>query len=246
MRLVSDCHEAVDAGAWVLGVLDADEAEAFSAHLAGCERCRAEVAELQHVVDVLPMAAEQRDPSPQLRSRVLDVVRHEAPQIAARNAGDELARRRGLRRLSSVRPAAAAAVAAASLLAGVVAGVALDGGGSSGTRTVGASTRTLAATVDVSAAPDATASLVVSGGHGRLHMTRLPRPPRGRVYQVWVQRPGHDPQATDALFSVRRGGSATVDVPLRLQERDLVLVTAEPDGGSRVPTTLPILTARPA
>jgi hypothetical protein len=74
----------------------------------------------------------------------------------------------------------------------------------------------------------------------------MPPPPRGRVYQVWIKRPGRDPQPTSALWSVRRDGSAEVAVPGSLDGVEAVLVTSEPNGGSDVPSRAPVIAAQPA
>lgn len=65
------------AGAYVLGALSEAEVAEFEAHLATCELCRREVAELQQVVDVLPLAVEQYEPSAELRDRLLAAVEAE-------------------------------------------------------------------------------------------------------------------------------------------------------------------------
>jgi hypothetical protein len=58
------------------------------------------------------------------------------------------------------------------------------------------------------------------------------------VYEVWLLHSGSaSPQPTDALFTVTKAGSATVEVPGggagRVRE---VLVTSEPLGGSTTPS----------
>ena len=70
-----------------------------------------------------------------------------------------------------------APVAAALLIAGVLAGTALDG----------TDTRSINADVD---APGASAQLEVSGEKATLVAQNLPPPPEGRVYEVWVQPKG--------------------------------------------------------
>jgi hypothetical protein len=109
----------------------------------------------------------------------------------------------------------------------------------------GESARTVQAQVVAPSAPAARASLTVSGDNATLRVSGFPSPPSGRVYQVWVKRPGRDPAPTNALFSVRRG-QATVDVPGTVRDGDQVLVTAEPDGGSEAPTRQPVIVSRPA
>ena len=79
-------------------------------------------------------------------------------------------------------------------------------------------------------------------GHGgELEISRMPEPPVGEVYELWLDRPGSPPRPTDALFTVTRSGSATVDIPGSLRGLRSVLVTAEPLGGSAAPTSAPVL-----
>ena len=108
----------------------------------------------------------------------------------------------------------------------------------------GPGTRTVIAEVE---APDAEVKLVVDEDeHSTLVASNLPAPPSGRVYQVWIKRPGSAPEATDALFTVRKDGSAAVDVPGSLEGVEAVLVTDEPPGGSDAPTGRAIIAASPA
>ncbi len=67
-------QENEQVGAYVLDALDANEIEAFEAHLGTCSECRAEVAELRQVVAVLPLAAESVQPPAGLRDRILAEV----------------------------------------------------------------------------------------------------------------------------------------------------------------------------
>ena len=71
----------------------------------------------------------------------------------------------------------------------------------------------------------------------------MPAPPAGRIYQVWIKRPGEDPQPTSVLWSVRGDGSAEVAVPGSLDGVEAVLVTDEPPGGSDVPSKPPVIIA---
>src|SRR5436190_13745217 len=77
------CEHRDDAGAWVLDALPEEEHERFAAHLAGCDVCRREVAELQMVADTLPLAAPQVAPPPELKERIMSAVRAEAAVLAA-------------------------------------------------------------------------------------------------------------------------------------------------------------------
>ena len=72
----------------------------------------------------------------------------------------------------------------------------------------------------------------------------MPAPPEGRVYQVWLKRDGAAPEPTHTLFNVRSDGRAIVRITEPVDDADQLLVTAEPSGGSIVPTSNPILKAQ--
>ncbi len=92
-------------------------------------------------------------------------------------------------------------------------------------------------------APGAGASIKLADGTATLTAHGLPPAPEGRVYQVWIKRPGEDPEPTAALFTPAKDGSATAMVPGPLDGVEQMLVTDEPAGGSRVPTRRPFLVA---
>ena len=232
-------------GAWLLGALPDDEAEGFAVHLDACAVCRDEVATLQVAADALPASVEPRTPPPALKGRLMAIVEREASLLEAAGPESDRApraepRRRGARTwLSGLlpRPALALGLVVLLLVVGAGAGLlgreALDGG----TKTI---------TARVSGSSGARASLEVDDGHGRLVASKLPAPPAGRVYQVWLDKGGDSPEPTNALFSTRTDGSASVDVPGSLDGVRNVMVTDEPAGGSGEPTGKLLLTASPA
>ncbi|TMD10677.1 MAG: hypothetical protein E6J02_00210 [Chloroflexi bacterium] len=57
--------------AYLVGAAEPDEAELMRVHLAGCEDCRRLVARLQQVVDALPLAVAELEPSKDLKSRIM-------------------------------------------------------------------------------------------------------------------------------------------------------------------------------
>ncbi len=241
---MSPCERRDDVGSYVLRALPDDEHERFTAHLEGCEACRRDVAELQMAADTLPLAAVQVAPPPELKDRIMAVVRSEAELRAAADAraeepaapADREPRRR--RWSLSLRPLTAAIAAGALVAAGVIGGIVLTGGGSS---------KTITGTVQIASAPTARASLVLSDDATKLQVRNMPPPPSGKVYQVWLKRPNQDPAPTTALFRVDPKGSADVEVQHgRLKGVDQVLVTAEPDGGSMKPTSNPVIVASTA
>jgi len=218
-----------DVAAYALGALDPAEAEAFRTHLETCAVCRDELAAFQHVVDVLPLSTTRQRAPRALRRRVIGSVQRE-PELEL--GGERRGRPRPLLgRLASARPALAlgAAVAVAAL---VVGGIEL---GNSGT----VKTRVYAAHVTGSGS----AHITLTGGHAELIVHHLTPPPAGKIYEVWLGRPHRAPQPTSALFSVTASGDGDVEVPGNLGGVNLVMVTPEPAGGSRVPTGAPVIQA---
>jgi anti-sigma-K factor RskA len=215
-----------NAAPYVLGALTEQEHEDFRTHLETCAICREEVAALQVVAANLPAAAPQVSAPPELKRRVMASVKEDARVRIGETAPARPSRRTGF----GWRPAfAAVAVAAAIALAVIL----LVPSGGSGTRVVSAQVTP----------PQASASLRVSGDHAELDVVGMPQLPPGHVYEVWVQRAGAL-HPTNALFGVTHSGSASVNVPGGAADAQAVLVTAEPQGGSAVPTSMPVITAR--
>ncbi|MDQ6807214.1 MAG: anti-sigma factor [Actinomycetota bacterium] len=232
-----DC--GADAGAYVLGALESREADAFSRHLDKCVVCRDEVATLQAVAVALPMAAPQLPTPTGLKRRALSGVRAESNATAAAN-------RRGWLPLRARRPvsggsmpfAAHRALAAGGLLAAAaitVGALQLSPGSAGPTRTVHASV--------INQGQFASAVLHVGGGQAELVVSHMPAPPSGKIYEVWLERPGEAPQPTISLFSVTSSGAGAVDVPGNLTGVSEVRVTPEPLGGSLEPTHAPVIVA---
>lgn len=233
-------------GAYLLEALPDSERTGFERHLEACASCQDEVESLRVALHVLPASVEQLAPPAELRSRIMAVVTAEA-QLLEAAAGPRadlpepaVARERiPLRsrfRVPALRPAFALACAAALLVLGGLGGALLDDEGS------GPASRTVAASVERG---DATAKLVVGRDASRLEVANLDKPPEGRVFQVWTQRPGGKPVPSTALFVPRSNGSASVAVPGSLAGVEEVLVTDEPVGGSDAPTRTPFLSADP-
>jgi anti-sigma-K factor RskA len=226
-------------GAYLLGALEPDEATRFEAHLAQCELCRNDVEDLKVAADALPVSVPLVSPPAALKGRIMSVVESEAELLAAGGRrADEPARRPAVpeRRRGRLldwlsRPAVALACALALLAGGGLVGVLLADGDDG--RTVIADTQ----------APGADVRLEIREGGSTLVAQNMPAPPRGRIYQVWLKRPGADPEPTSVLWSTRTDGSAEVAVPGSLEGVEAVLVTHEPLGGSDAPTVQPVIRA---
>ena len=217
MSATHDCGG--DAAAYVLGALEPSEANQFRLHMESCVVCRDEVLSLQHVADVLPMAAPQYPVPRRLRRRVLAEVRNDRAR-SARGTWSTFA--------WIPRPALTVGLTAVVALA-TVGGIELANSG-------GTSTRVISASVGQ-------AELRITGSHAELVVNRLPSPKPGHIYEVWVVRGTDAPAPTKALFSVTSSGAGVVDVPGSIRGVNTVLVTQEPGGGSPMPTSRAVIIA---
>lgn len=222
---------ALDAAPYVLGALTDAEHDAFVLHMQTCVVCREEVASLQSVVLALPAAVPQIAAPQELKRRVMATVQGEAGLRGASESSAPQRSRAILPRLGW-RPAMASLGAMAALITVAVVAFSSAGGGSSGTRLIHAQV-TL---------PHASVQVRVSDGHAELNVANMSQAPPNHVYEVWVKRAGN-PQPTDALFTVSTAGDATVGVPGSVKGVKQILVTAEPTGGSKVPTSTPVIVA---
>lgn len=217
----SDCGN--DAAPYVLGALEPAEARAFAHHMESCAVCRDEVAALVPVLDVLPLSAPRYEVSASLRRRVMHAVRAEPKARLAPTRRSP--RRSRLPRVALPRPAVIAALAVAIALGVVVAA-----------RPGGSPARVISASVG-------RAELRIAGGHGELTVDHLPPAPPDHVYELWLQR-GDQTPTPSTLFAVTSRGTAVLGVPGDLSGVTRVLVTVEPSGGSRVPTTPAVIVTR--
>jgi anti-sigma-K factor RskA len=221
-----------DLAAYVIGALDAGEAQLLEAHLAGCSECRRYLRALWPAVDSLATSVPQLEPPAELRLRLVTTVREEAQRIAAaerEGAGRVRQRPTGWRRVFA-RPAVAFAVGAIVCGAAAIGYVVRDGGSTS---------RSVIPVRPMAAAPagSVSASLTTIDGQATLRVRRMPPLHGGRVYEVWAERGGK--LRAESTFVLRRDGTAMAAVP-NLDGATAVLVTEEPRGGSAHPTSPPL------
>lgn len=217
--------------AYALDALDYEDARAYEAHLARCERCRDELASLSEAATALAFAAESPPPPPELRARILQEASRERSNVVP-------LRPRWVAPLAAAAAVAACAAIALGLWAASLAGKLESRNealarqnqvaeilASPGARKVSFARGTLV--VD----PDGRAALVVRD-------LRAARP--GKTYEAWVAA-GGAPEAA-GLFE----GGRAVAIPLErpVAAGAMVMVTEEKDGGVDAPTQTPFIVVR--
>jgi anti-sigma-K factor RskA len=225
-----------DAAAYMLGALEPDEVAELERHVEGCERCREQIRWLTPAVNALPESVERFEPPRELRSRVMADVRADVRRAEAeRGAAGGLWQRAGawLRGLGSgpmgKRPVAG--FAAAILVVVAVGGFAIAGG-------IGGEGST--STVVSEPSSGVTATVVRKNDSGTLHLASVHKLPTDRVLEAWVRRDGKI-EPVRALFVPDSKGDASTRLG-DMNGVDTVMVTTEPPGGSRAPTSTPIVT----
>ncbi|MGW1586396.1 anti-sigma factor [Streptomyces sp. NPDC002386] len=232
-------------GAYALHALLDEERTAFERHLADCEPCAQETAELSATAARLGLAATMT-PSPALRGKVLrqiSSVRQVSPGTTGMRAG-----RAGKRARLLSRWALAACLAAAATLGGTT--VWQHQRAEDALRQARGARQGTAEIAAVLAAPDArtrtaalghgaTGSVVVSRERDKAVFVAsgMARPAGGKVYQLWFDDDGTmrsaglmDPGRTDQAVLLRGGVDGASGMG----------VTVEPAGGSTKPTSAPV------
>jgi anti-sigma factor RsiW len=230
-----------DLATYALGALSEKEATELARHVEDCDDCQARLRWLQPAIDVLPAAVEQHTPPDRLRASIMDVVEREAAAATAAAAPARTAPARTERthwweslRGVMMRPATAMAVLIL-LVAGIGVGYLVRG-----SDTVQAPS-TLVKAEPLDGAVPVSATLERMGDSATLHVHEMPPLANDEVYEVWVQRAGvMEPRST---FVLNSDGTAEAAVPGPFDGASAVYVTREPMGGSRQPTTDPLLQA---
>jgi anti-sigma-K factor RskA len=205
-----------DLAAYMLGALEPGEAAEFERHLAGCERCHAEMRWFEPAVQTLPESVERQKPPRSLRENLMAEVRADVRPA------------KKPRPRWSWRPAMA--FAAMVLVVAAVAGyeIGKGGGGEEGASTV------------VSRSHGITVKMVREGDGGTLRLTGVHQLPPEKVLEAWVRREGKV-EPVPALFVPDREGRASTQIE-DMSGVDTVMVTEEPQGGSEEPTAPPVVT----
>jgi hypothetical protein len=234
--VIGDHPDRDDLVAYSLEALDPREAADVEAHAPSCARCSRELEALAPAVAVLGESVEQVEPPPELRERVLSIVREEADAKQAELSGargrEESVRRRERRGVRGLLMRPAIGLAGLAIVgAGVGGYLVADEGGNGGGES----------TVPVVAQAGIGGTLAVGDTSSMLDLHGLKRLTGREVYQVWVAhgssvRPSSNfiPDAT---------GRAMTAVDGHLGNGTKVMVTREPHPGETAPTAPVLLSA---
>jgi anti-sigma-K factor RskA len=239
-------------GAYAVDALDAAERERFERHLARCPSCEHEVRGMQETATRLAVAVAAPPPAG-LKAAVLTAAAQTRQQPPVRSAAAEPeARLRARHRHGGARPSRrfrlavpVAALATAVVIAlGVIVGV-----------QQGRLDRVQAQQHEVSAVLSAPDARIVSertalGGHTTMVVAAsldkmvftaagLPALADARVYELWLLTPA-GAAIPNGLLPTASGAAATL-VAAGPAHGDQVAVTVEPAGGTKQPTTKPIV-----
>jgi anti-sigma-K factor RskA len=230
--MMSDLHTL--SGAYALDALSGDEAREFEGHMGDCASCSIEVLELREAAASMG-ASQALTPPPALKARVLAAAERQPQLPPLVTHLDDAGKKRRRRRIAI---GAAAAVLAA--VAGVT--VTQTQGGPELSRPVAA----------VFHAPDVHSTQVRTSNGGTITVAtsqqldemavdthQLPALSKAKVYQLWSIVAGH-PSSAGLLTDVAAGRA----MPLP-PHGAAVAITIEPAGGSRQPTSQPIVVLSP-
>lgn len=229
--------------AYVLGSLPEEERLEFEQYLMTHPDLQAEVEDLGTVAGFLAFSPREHEPPPELRRRIMDTVEAEAVHPRANRRRPWLA---GLLEAVGVRDLAL--VAASMLVIGlfswsmILQGEVRDLQGRVQSLQSKPQDPQMIALGGTGTKQEAQAELVtLEGGRAVLVAENMPPVPEGKTYQIWVIK-GDTPQPS-GLFEPK-GDSIAAVVEKPVEGADAVAVTVEPEGGSKKPTTEPMLVGK--
>ncbi|HVA28624.1 MAG TPA: anti-sigma factor [Candidatus Baltobacteraceae bacterium] len=245
---MTDAHDDMldDVAVYALGALAAPEAARVRAHIANCAQCKAEYDALAPAALAIAHDAPEAEPSALLRARIMRGVRAEAsakPKAASRP----------LVWPAYLVAAACFAIAVVSSLANLSlmeqlksaqTQVALTERNTSGLARNLADEKTMVTDLEDTNAQryNVGDGQIVRVGD-RLYVTLhdLASPPHGKVYQAWTLPKGAKAMAPSVTFVPNSHGVAVIALGVDARITDAVAVSIEPEGGSKAPTTKPLL-----
>ena len=243
-----------DVAVYALGALPPADAAVVRRHIESCAECAEEYAKLKSVAAMIGMSAETKGdaencPSTLLKPRIMAQVR---PSKTAVHAQAPAAGR--------IPAWPAYLVAAACIAIAIVSSmwnVALTGQvkqlqqeaarNSQRSETLARALADQRTTLSDLLGSDAkryvqsNGEVVTRGNRAYIAMHDLPAPPRGKVYQAWTLPKGGSKMVPSLTFVPDAHGVAVVALPPDARAMSAVAVSVEPEGGSKQPTSKPIL-----
>jgi anti-sigma-K factor RskA len=228
--------------AYVLGALPEEERLEFEQYLVAHPDLQEEVEALGAVAGLLAFSPQEQEPPPELRRRIMATVEAESvhPHTSRRSWLAALWEAVGIRDL--------ALAAAAMLVIGLFSwsmllqGEVRDLQGRVQSLQSQPQGPQVIALGGVGTKQGARAELVtLEGDRAVLVAENMPPVPEGKTYQIWVIK-GDTPQPS-GLFEPK-GDSIAAVVENPVEGADAVAVTVEPKGGSKKPTTDPMLVGK--
>jgi anti-sigma-K factor RskA len=228
--------------AYVLGALPEEERLEFEQYLVTRPDLQEEVEALGTVAGLLAFSPQEQEPPPELRRRIMATVKAESvhPHTSRRSWLAGLWDAAGIRDL--------ALAAAAMLVIGLFSwsmllqGEVRDLQGRVQSLQSQPQGPQVIALGGVGTKQGARAELVtLEGDRAVLVAENMPPVPEGKTYQIWVIK-GDTPQPS-GLFEPK-GDSIAAVVENPVEGADAVAVTVEPKGGSKKPTTDPLLVGK--
>ncbi len=231
--------------AYVLGALPEEERLEFEQYLVAHPDLQVEIEELSTIAGLLAFSPQEQEPSSDLRRRIMDTVEAEAVH-PAEVVHPRASRRSWLAGLwEAVGPRDLALAAAAMLVIGLFSWSMLLQGEVRDLQSRVQSLQNqpqgpqMIALGGAGTEQGARAELVtLEGDRAVLVAENMPPVPEGKTYQIWVIK-GDTPQPS-GLFEPK-GDSVAAVVEKPVERADAVAVTVEPEGGSKKPTTEPML-----
>ena len=233
--------------AYVLGALPEEERLEFERYLLEHPQRQTEVNELGAIANLIALAPQQQEPSPELRSRIMDTVEAEAPHPRVPPRAHRRSWLAGLWEAVGIRDLALAGAAVlvvglfswSMLLQGEVQDLQGRVQGLQAQVQNQSQGPQMIALGGAGAEQGARAELVtLEGDRAVLVVEDMPPAPEGKTYQIWVIK-GDTPQPS-GIFEPK-GDSIAAVVEKPVEGADAVAVTVEPEGGSKKPTTDPML-----
>ncbi|HET7272233.1 MAG TPA: anti-sigma factor [Rubrobacter sp.] len=218
--------------AYVLDALPEDERRSFEEYISAHPERQAEIDELGAVAGLLAFSPHEQEPSAELRRRVMDVVEAEAEPRRA-------SRRSLFSRLGDYVGARSLALGAAALLViGLLSWNLLLQEQVQDLRSQAQQSKTIE--LQGSWAEQGTDAQVAYIGKNQVILVakNMPSVPDDRTCQIWVIHDGvPDPSG---LFQPE-GNMTAAAITSSIKKADAIAVTVEPAGGSKKPTSDPVL-----